>query len=142
MEQRKIFCGPSKILKNILRLISICLKCFMTPTKTLRSISYILNVRSLSMSSDAEEIVTEIKAKTLWDVSSTNNKKDQLVIIQLHWVVGHIAHLLNCSKKLVQFHAIKIELVRWNEDLCIVKISSRHNRYCYWQQYWDKDSCS
>ena len=75
MEQRKIFCGPSKILKNILRLISNCLKCFMTPTKTLRSISYILNVRSLSMSSDAEEIVTEIETKTLWDVSSTNNNK-------------------------------------------------------------------
>ena len=50
IEHKKIFCGPSKILKNFSLPINICLKCFMTPTKSpspgLRS--YILNVRSLS----------------------------------------------------------------------------------------------
>ena len=51
IERKKIFCGPSKILKNISWLINICLKCFMTTTKTLRlpppPSPYILNVRSL-----------------------------------------------------------------------------------------------
>ena len=42
IEHKKIFCGPSKILKNISWLINICLKYFMTPTKTLRPQSYIL----------------------------------------------------------------------------------------------------
>ena len=37
IQHRKIFCGPSKILKNILLPIDICLKYFMTPTETLRS---------------------------------------------------------------------------------------------------------
>ena len=32
----KIFCGPSKILKNISWPINVCLKSFMTPTKPLR----------------------------------------------------------------------------------------------------------
>ena len=36
IEHKKIFCGPSKVLKNISWLIIICLKYFMTPTKTLR----------------------------------------------------------------------------------------------------------
>ena len=36
IEHKKIFRGPSKILKNISWLINICLKYFMTPTKTLR----------------------------------------------------------------------------------------------------------
>ena len=36
IEHKKIFCGPSKILKNISCPINICLKYFMTPTKTLR----------------------------------------------------------------------------------------------------------
>ena len=35
-EHRKIFCDPSKILKNISWTINICLKYFMIPTKTLR----------------------------------------------------------------------------------------------------------
>ena len=35
-EHKKIFCGPSKILKNISWPINICLKYFMAPTKTLR----------------------------------------------------------------------------------------------------------
>ena len=39
--------GPSKILKNISWPINMCLKYFMTPTKTLRPPSYILNVRSI-----------------------------------------------------------------------------------------------
>ena len=46
IEHKKIFCGPSKILKNISWPIKICLKYFMTPTKTLR-LSYILSVWSL-----------------------------------------------------------------------------------------------
>ena len=47
IEHKKIFRGPLKILKNISWPINICLKYFMTPTKTLRSPSYILYVRSL-----------------------------------------------------------------------------------------------
>ena len=37
IEHKKIFCGPSKISKNISWPINICLKYFMVPTKTLRS---------------------------------------------------------------------------------------------------------
>ena len=37
IEHKKIFRGPSKILKNISWPINICLKYFMAPTKTLRS---------------------------------------------------------------------------------------------------------
>ena len=48
IEHKKIFCGPSKILKNISWPINICLKYFMTLTKTLQPPSYILNVRSLN----------------------------------------------------------------------------------------------
>ena len=47
IEHKKIFRGPSKILKNISWPINICLKYFMTPTKILWSPSYVLNVRSL-----------------------------------------------------------------------------------------------
>ena len=47
IEHKKIFRGPSKILKNVSWPINICLKYFMTPTKTIRSPSYMLNVRSL-----------------------------------------------------------------------------------------------
>ena len=36
IEHKKIFCGPSKILKNISWPINMCLKYFMTPTKTLQ----------------------------------------------------------------------------------------------------------
>ena len=36
IEHKKIFCGPSKLLKNILWPINICLKYFITSTKTLR----------------------------------------------------------------------------------------------------------
>ena len=36
IEHKKIFRGPSKILKNISWPINICLKYFMAPTKTLR----------------------------------------------------------------------------------------------------------
>ena len=35
-ENKEIFRGPSKILKNISWPINICLKYFMVPTKTLR----------------------------------------------------------------------------------------------------------
>ena len=50
IEHKKIFRGPSKILKNISWPINMCLKYFMTPIKTLRHFppSYILNVRSVS----------------------------------------------------------------------------------------------
>ena len=37
IEHKKIFRGPSKILKNISWPINICLKYFITPMKTLRS---------------------------------------------------------------------------------------------------------
>ena len=37
IELKKIFCGPSEILKNVSWPINICLKYFMTPTKTLRT---------------------------------------------------------------------------------------------------------
>ena len=37
LEHKKIFCGLSKILKNISWPINICLKYFMTPTKTLHT---------------------------------------------------------------------------------------------------------
>ena len=46
IEHKKIFRGPSKILKNISSPINICLKYFMTPLETLRLPSYIRNVRS------------------------------------------------------------------------------------------------
>ena len=36
IEHKKIFLGPSKILKNISWPINICLKYCMSPTKTLR----------------------------------------------------------------------------------------------------------
>ena len=36
IEHKKIFRGPSKILKNVSWPINICQKYFMTPTKTLR----------------------------------------------------------------------------------------------------------
>ena len=36
IEHQKIFCGPSKILKNISWSINLCLIYFMTPTKTIR----------------------------------------------------------------------------------------------------------
>ena len=36
IERKEIFCGPSKILKNISWPINICLKYFIVPTKTLR----------------------------------------------------------------------------------------------------------
>ena len=48
IEHKKIFCGPSKILKNISWPINVCLKYFMAPVRTLRPPSYILNVESLS----------------------------------------------------------------------------------------------
>ena len=56
IEHKKIFCGPSKILKNISWPINICLKYFMAPTKTLRLPSYILNVRSLSKAFSTESL--------------------------------------------------------------------------------------
>ena len=36
IELKEIFPGPSKILKNLSWAINICLKYFMTPTKTFR----------------------------------------------------------------------------------------------------------
>ena len=48
IEEKKMFCDQSKILKNVSWPINICLKYFMTPKKTIRPPSYILNVRSLN----------------------------------------------------------------------------------------------
>ena len=36
IEHKKIFCDPSKTLENISWPVNICLKYFITPTKTLR----------------------------------------------------------------------------------------------------------
>ena len=49
IEHKKIFCGQSKILKNISWSINIYLKYFMTPTKPSALPSYILNGQSLSL---------------------------------------------------------------------------------------------
>ena len=49
IEHKKIFCGPSKILKNISWPINICLKYFMTSTKTLCPPPYYILVRFLSL---------------------------------------------------------------------------------------------
>ena len=49
VEHKKIFCGPSNIFKNISWPINICLKHFVTLTKTLTPSSYILNVWSLNV---------------------------------------------------------------------------------------------
>ena len=59
IEHKKIFHGPSKILRNISWPINICLKCFMAPTKTLRSPFYILNVRSLYVKFGGGEAVNK-----------------------------------------------------------------------------------
>ena len=55
IKHEKIFCGPLKILKNNSSSINICLKYFMTPTKTLWfPHSYILNVQSLTKEKKAD----------------------------------------------------------------------------------------
>ena len=46
---RKYFVTNQKFLKNISWPINICLRYFMTPTKTLWPSTYILNVRSLNL---------------------------------------------------------------------------------------------
>ena len=46
IEHKKIFCDPSKILRNVSWLINIRLKCPMTPRPS-GPPSYILNVRSI-----------------------------------------------------------------------------------------------
>ena len=57
IEHKKIFCGPSEILKNISWSINIYQKLFMTSTKTLRlPLSYVLNVRSLGVKGMAAKI--------------------------------------------------------------------------------------
>ena len=47
IENKKIFRGPSKTLKNTSWPINICLKYFMAPPKPSDAPSYIPNVRSL-----------------------------------------------------------------------------------------------
>ena len=64
IEHKKIFRGPSKILKNISWPINICLKYFMAPTKTLRPPSYILNVRSRAKGVLANETTVNYDTKT------------------------------------------------------------------------------
>ena len=50
----------------------------MTPTKTLWSISYILNVRSLSMLSDAEEICPP--AKLFQETGASSRHKNRAIV--------------------------------------------------------------
>ena len=57
IEHKKIFCGPSKILKNISWPINICLKYFIAPTKPSASPSYILNVWSLNAKKSSGDIM-------------------------------------------------------------------------------------
>ena len=75
-EHKKIFCGSSKILKNISWPINMCLKYFMIPTNTLRNPppppSYILNIRSLSV------ISTLISINCEGDVISMRQSKFSL----------------------------------------------------------------
>ena len=61
IEHKKIFRGPSKILKNISWLINICLKYFMNPTKPSPSPSYIINVRSLIPNFDEFFTIKQLK---------------------------------------------------------------------------------
>ena len=63
IEHRKIFCGPSKILKNISSLINICLRYFINPTKTLPPFppSCIINVRSLIPNFDEFFTIKQLK---------------------------------------------------------------------------------
>ena len=57
IECKKIFCGPSKILKNVSWSIKKCLKYFMTPHKNHPTIPfYILNVPLLKEKSDTFEL--------------------------------------------------------------------------------------
>ena len=57
IEHKKIFCGPSKILKNVSWPINICLKYFMNPHKNHPPIPfYILNVPPLKGKSDTFEL--------------------------------------------------------------------------------------
>ena len=49
IEHKKIFCDPSKALKNVSWPINICLKYFMTLTKALWPPSFTLNVRFLTI---------------------------------------------------------------------------------------------
>ena len=62
--KKKVFCGPSKIFKNISWPTNICSKYFMTPTKTLQPPSYILNVQSLIITIGPKEIIGDLK--NLW----------------------------------------------------------------------------
>ena len=64
IEHKKIFHGPSKIWKNVSWPINICLKYFMAPTKKLRSPSYILNVRSLTLVNQDSRTPRPPKAKS------------------------------------------------------------------------------
>ena len=62
IEHKKMFCGPSKILKNIPWPINICLKYLMAPSKTLRNPrpppSPSLHVRYMLMYSPLFKVLT------------------------------------------------------------------------------------
>ena len=66
IEQKKIFRGLSKILKNISWPINICLKYLMAPHKTFRPPSYILNVQSLSFILASEEATRSVLFKKVF----------------------------------------------------------------------------
>ena len=70
IEHKKIFCGPSKIFKNISWPINICLKYFMILTKAVPP-SYALNVRSLNASQKDKKEIASLKIKAL-DLFLTN----------------------------------------------------------------------
>ena len=68
IEHKKIFCGTSKILKNVSWPINICLKYFMTPTKTFRPLSYILHVQFLMCLNLPFEVKIQFLLFSIFDV--------------------------------------------------------------------------
>ena len=87
IEIKKIFCGPSKILKNVSWHINTCLKYCMTPKKLSGSPFYIFNVRSLGITyklSSLQRLVLSKKSNVKYfdslcnvvaSINSTNYKK-------------------------------------------------------------------
>ena len=68
IEHKKIFCGTSKILKNVSWPINICLKYCMTPTKTFRPLSYILHVQFLMCLNLPFEVKIQFLLFSIFDV--------------------------------------------------------------------------
>ena len=100
IEQKKIFCGPSKILKNISWTIDIYLRYFMSPQKPP---SYILNVRSLSKKNISEfffpaglffRMLQTTKLASEKEVSGL--RQNQKFQVSLHSCLGHL-NLKRCA---------------------------------------------